>query len=183
MSVTAKISRYDSLWVRPVTASSVITAPLCGNVSMPPLAIDATRCNTSSGIFAASAAAMNVSDIAASAMLMPPDADPVMPASTVTVTASLTSGLGIDLSTSAIDTKPGSSAITPPKPSSDAVLSDASNAPATAALLPSANFGSTERHANTKTVRMPSSNAPSTPQIAATPGICVTIGLAPSAIV
>ena len=64
---------------------------------MPPLAIDATRCKTSSGIFAASAAAMNVSDIAASAMLMPPDADPVIPASTVTLMASLISGLGIEL--------------------------------------------------------------------------------------
>ena len=38
---------------------------------------------------------MKVSAIAASAMLMPPEAEPVMPASTVTVIASLTSGLGI----------------------------------------------------------------------------------------
>ena len=41
--------------------------------------------------------AMNVSAMAASAMLMPPEADPVMPASEVTVTASLTSGSGIGL--------------------------------------------------------------------------------------
>ena len=52
-------------------------------------------------MFAALAAAMNVSAIAASAMLMPPDADPVMPASAVTVIASLTSGLGIAFSASA----------------------------------------------------------------------------------
>ena len=38
--VMAKMSLYDCLWVSPATASSVITAPLCGSVSMPPLAID-----------------------------------------------------------------------------------------------------------------------------------------------
>src|ERR1700730_7914163 len=48
-----------------------MTAPLWGRVSMPPLAIDATRCSTSSGICAAFAAWINVSDIAARAMLMP----------------------------------------------------------------------------------------------------------------
>ncbi len=84
-----------------------MTAPLCGSVSMPPLAMEATRCSTSSGIFAASAAAMNVSDIAASAMLMPPEAEPVMPASTVTLIASLMSGLGIALSASAISDEAG----------------------------------------------------------------------------
>ena len=67
---------------------------------------------------------MNVSDIAASAMLMPPEAEPVMPASTVTLMASLISGLGMALSASAITVKPGSSAITPPKPYSDAVFID-----------------------------------------------------------
>ncbi len=50
---------------------------------------------------------MNVSAIAASAMLMPPDADPVMPASTVTLIASLISGLGIALSASAISDEAG----------------------------------------------------------------------------
>ena len=129
-------------------------------------------------IFAASAAAMKVSAIAASAMLIPPEAEPVMPASTVTLMASLMSGLGIALSASAISAKPGSSAITPPKPYSDAVLSDASRAPATAALLPSANLASTGRQANTNTVKMPSSSAPSTAQMAATVAIWVTIGLA-----
>src|SRR5881394_1343758 len=134
IQVTAKMSPYDVLCVSPVTASSVITAPLCGSVSMPPLAIDATRWNTSSGMCAALAAAMNVSDIAASAMLMPPDAEPVMPAKVVTVIASLISGFGIALSASATTRKPGSAAITPPKPYSDAVFIDASSEPATAAL-------------------------------------------------
>src|SRR6187455_1124648 len=131
-------------------------------------------------MFAAFAAAMNSSDIAANAMLIPPEADPVIPASTVTVTASLTSGLGIALSTAETAAKPGNSAITPPKPYSDAVLSDASNAPATAALLPSANFASTGLQANANTVRMPSSNAPSTAQMAATGPIFVMIAWPPS---
>ena len=145
-----------------------MTAPLCGNVSIPPLAIEATRCNTSSGIFAVSAAAINVSAMAASAMLMPPEAEPVMPARTVTLIASLMSGLGIALSASATTTKPGSKATTPPNPYSDAVLSDASSAPETAALLPSANLASTGRQAKANTVRIPNSSAPSTAQMAAT---------------
>lgn len=37
----------------------VMKAPLWGKVSMPPLAIEATRCRTSSGMPAALAAAMN----------------------------------------------------------------------------------------------------------------------------
>ena len=70
---------------------------------------------------------------------MPPDAEPVMPASDVTVMASLTSGLGMDFSASLMTRKPGRAAITPPKPYSEAVFIAASNAPLTAALLPSAN--------------------------------------------
>ncbi|MNL10370.1 hypothetical protein D3C87_1311680 [compost metagenome] len=123
-----------------MTASRVITAPLCGRVSMPPLAIAATRCSTSSGMFAAWAALMNCSDIAASAMLMPPEAEPVMPASRVTVIASLTSGSGMLLSQSASTRKPGKDAITAPKPYSEAVFIAASNAPLTALLLPSASL-------------------------------------------
>ena len=87
------------------------------------------------------------------------------------------------LSASAITVKPGSSAITPPKPYSDAVFIAASRAPATAALLPSANFASTGRQANTNTVKIPSSSAPSTAQIAATLPIWVTIGLLPPSVI
>src|SRR4029079_11031546 len=104
------------------------------------------------------------------------NAEQVMPASTVTVTASLTSGLGIALSAAETAAKPGNSAITPPNPYSDAVLSDASKAPATAALLPSANFASTGRQAKRNTVAIPRSSAPSTAHIAATGPICVMIG-------
>src|SRR5262249_979455 len=127
--------------------------------------------------------AMNVSDMAASAMLMPPEADPVMPASTVTVMASLTSGLGIDLSSSAITVNPGNSAMTPPNPYSDAVLTDPNTAPPTPPFLPPANFSTTARQAKTNTARMPKINAPSPAQMAATAGIWVTIGLPPSVIV
>ena len=45
---------------RPVTASSVMTAPLWGGVSMPPLAIAAIRWNTSSGMSAALAIPMPI---------------------------------------------------------------------------------------------------------------------------
>ncbi len=79
--------------VSPVTASSVMTAPLCG--TMPPLVMANTRCSTSSGICAAFALAMNVSDMAASAILMPPDVDPVIPASELTEIAALMSGFGM----------------------------------------------------------------------------------------
>jgi len=58
------------------------------------------------------AAAMKLSAIVASAMLMPPEADPVMPASAVTVMASLTSTPGIACMPCAITRKPGSAAIT-----------------------------------------------------------------------
>ena len=55
---------------------------------------------------AAWALAMKVSAMAASAMPMPPEAEPVMPASEVTVIASLISGLGIAESASATTRKP-----------------------------------------------------------------------------
>src|SRR3974390_2165609 len=58
----------------------------------------------------------------------------------------------------------------------------ASSAPATAALLPSANFARTGRQANANTVRMPRSSAPSTAQIAAKGPTFVTMGWLPSVI-
>ncbi|MCY1545908.1 hypothetical protein D9M68_818730 [compost metagenome] len=83
---------------------------------------------------------MNCSDMAARAMLMPPDAEPVMPARVVTVMASLTSGSGMLLSAFASTRNPGSEAITAPKPYSEAVFIAASKAPETAVLLPSASL-------------------------------------------
>src|SRR5687768_5039874 len=110
---------------------------------MPPDAIAETRCSTSIGMPAALALAMNVSAIAARAMLMPPDAEPVMPARAVTVMASLTSGLGIAASALATTRKPGRAAMTAPKPYSDAVFIAASRAPPIADLLPSAKLAIT----------------------------------------
>src|SRR3546814_14345075 len=89
-------------------------APLYGRLSMPPLAMEATRCSTSRGMPAASPAAANCSAIAASAIDSPPEADPVIPASDVTVIASLTNGSGTALSASFTTRKPGSAAITAP---------------------------------------------------------------------
>jgi hypothetical protein len=149
---------------------------------MPPLAIDATRWSTSNGMPAAVAAALNSSAMAASAMLMPPEAEPVMPASVVTVIASLTSGFGIARSPSAMTRKPGRAAITPPKPYSDAVFMAASSEPLTAARVPSAKRWLTGLKAKTSTVRMPRSSAPSTAQIAATEAtfVCTGLGIASS---
>ena len=74
--------------------------------------------------------------------------------------------------------KPGSAAITAPKPYSEAVFIDASRAPPIADLLPSANFSFSWRNANANTSRMPTSSAPSTAQIATT-GVTSTVsGLA-----
>src|SRR5687768_9328151 len=145
---------------------------------MPPEAIAATRWNTSSGIPAACALAMKVSAIAANAMLMPPEAEPVMPASAVTATASLTSGFGIAASASAITRKPGNAAITAPKPYSEAVFIEASKAPPIADFVPSAKLAITGFQAKASTVAMPTNNAPSTAQIAATLEISCTTGAA-----
>ena len=74
--------------------------------------------------------------------------------------------------------KPGSAAITAPKPYSEAVFIAASSEPATAACVPSANRSATGRKAKTRTVRMPSSKAPSTAQMATTEVTLVGIGVA-----
>jgi len=106
--------------------------------------------------------------MAASAMLMLPEAEPVMPASAVTVMASLTSGLGMAFNASATTMNPGNDAMTPPKPYSEAVFIDASREPAIAALVPSANLAMTCLNANTSTHTIPTISAASTAQIAAT---------------
>ena len=137
-------------------------APLCGSVSIPPHAIAATRCSTSNGMFAATAAALNCTAIAASARLRPPEAEPVMPASAVTVTASLTRGFEIAFIADWIATNPGSAAITAPKPNSDAVLSVASRQPVIATWLALANDTLTRAQAITTTVAMPRRSAAST---------------------
>ncbi|MNH23466.1 hypothetical protein D3C79_833630 [compost metagenome] len=126
---------------------------------------------------AALAAAIKLSDIAARAMLMPPEAEPVMPASRVTVIASLTSGLGMARSASASTRNPGSEAITAPKPYSEAVFIAASKAPLTALLLPSARRFLIAPKPATSTSRMPSSNAASTAQIAVSLAISVCTGV------
>jgi hypothetical protein len=85
------------------------------------------------------AAWMNWSDMAASAMLMPPEAEPVMPASEVT-DRRIHQRVGHAAQRLAHHRKPGSAAITPPKPYSEAVFMAASSAPPTAALVPSAKL-------------------------------------------
>ncbi len=125
---------------------------------------------------AAFAAWMKVSDMAASAMLMPPEAEPVMPASVVTVMASVDQRVRNGLERIGDHGEAGQRRDMPPKPYSDAVFIDASSAPATACLVPSAKRALTGLNANTSTVRMPSSKAASTAQTAAILPISVTSG-------
>ena len=70
-----------------------MTAPLCGSVSMPPDAMDATRCNSSGDIPIRSAQARYFGPNVSSAILIPPEAEPVTPDKTLTVTASESSGV------------------------------------------------------------------------------------------
>ncbi len=72
--------------------------------------------------------------------------------------------------------KPGSAAITAPKPYSDAVFMAARSAPAIASLVPTAKLVMTGFQANAMTDRMPTSSAPSTAQMATTDEICCTTG-------
>ena len=83
-------------------------------------------------------------------------------------TAWLTRGLGIACNALATTRKPGRAAMTAPKPYSEAVFIDASMAPLTAFLVPSAKLANTGFHANAITDTMPTSSAPWTAQIAAT---------------
>lgn len=145
---------------------------------MPPLAIEATRCSTSMGIPEACALAMNWSAMAPSAMLMPPEADPVMPASAVTEIASLTRGFGIAFRPSATVRKPAREAMTAPKPYSEAVFIVASRDPLMAGLALSAKDVTTGRHARAKTLRIPTSRAPSTAQMAVLAATGTLTGLA-----
>ena len=91
-----------------------------------------------------------------------------MPASALTDTAALTSGFGIDFSAPPTTTKPGSAAITPPKPYSEAVFIEASSAPPIAAFVPVAKRWRTRLNAVKTTSRMPAMSAPSTDHTATT---------------
>ena len=158
-----------------------MTAPLCGSVSMPPLAIAATRCSTSSGMLRgvrrrdervghrrerdAHAARRRAGDAGERG-----DRDGLVD-----------ERIGNRSSARRATTrKPGSAAITPPKPYSDAVFIDASSAPATAALLPSANRS---QHAARRRTRRPSgcraAARPRPPRSRPPDAILVTIGLQP----
>src|SRR5208283_4311582 len=102
-----------------------MTAPLFGNVSHPPEAMDATLCRISGDIPMELAQASQSLDRRSSANDMPPDAEPVISAKVVTDTASETRGVPpifIPSKAAAIDLKPGSAAMTLPYPTSEAVF-------------------------------------------------------------
>src|SRR5271157_406045 len=115
--VIIPMSAYDCLCVSPHTASRVITAPLCGRVSQPPEAIEAIRWRTSGESPTEFAHASQSLDMRSSAIDMPPEAEPVMPARVVTDTASDQSGVTPSLiprRKAAIDLNPGKAAMTLP---------------------------------------------------------------------
>ena len=93
-----------------------MTAPLCGSASNPPEDSAVTRCISSMLIPCSWPIVANCSPSVFSAMDMPPEADPVMPASTFTATDSDATGLfGNRPSTaSRISAKAGSEAMTAP---------------------------------------------------------------------
>ena len=97
-------------------ASRVMTAPLWGSASKPPEDSAVTRCISSMLMPCSRAMAANCSPRACRAMDMPPEAEPVIPASTFTATASEATGfVGNSPSTaSRMMAKAGSEAITAP---------------------------------------------------------------------
>ena len=106
--------------------------------------------------------------MAASAMLMPPDAEPVMPASELTETAAFTSGFGMPFSASLTTMKPGSAR----DHAAEAVLGRGVHGRQQRAgdrcLRAAREALATRPKAVSTTSRMPSSSAPSTDQIAST---------------
>src|SRR5690606_1716793 len=105
--------------------------------------------------------------IVARVILNPPDADPVMPASVVVVTASLTSGSRKTFPSPLLTVlNAGKEAITAPNPYSEAVLSVASNAPPTDRFKPAVRLFFILPNENKITTRIPMINPPDTAQIA-----------------
>ena len=78
--VIAKMYGYASRCVNPQIARRMMTAPLWGNVSMPPADMEAIRCNTSGSVPMLATSSRYFCPMMSRAMLIPPDADPVMPA-------------------------------------------------------------------------------------------------------
>src|SRR6478735_1908508 len=146
-----------------------MTAPLWGSESIPPEAIAITRCMTSGGMLYWAAASIYFSPITLSAIPIPPEADPVIPAKTLVVTAPLTSGfVNICETPSRTMLKPGSAAIIPPNPYSEAVFMVASKAPPMLILIPSLNLDCTSLQLYNMVEIIPNNRASSTDQIPVT---------------
>jgi len=147
--------------VRPVTASTVMTAPLWGRSSIPPLAIEVTRCITSNGIPAVCAMEIKRVDIAAKAIPKPPEAEPVMPASVVVVMEAFKSGCEMVPRVSRTATKPGSAEITAPKPYSEPGIHRCQQSAAYGQLRTLCDLESQPRYPITTTMAIPITSAPS----------------------
>ena len=105
------------MWVEPQTASRVTTAPLWGRLSSVPAPMTATRWSSAGSIPCSPARRMKVGPSASSAMVSPPEAEPVSAERTFVATASDTNGPPPMLSTqSRTKVNAGSAATTAPKP-------------------------------------------------------------------
>ena len=107
-----------------------MTAPLCGSVSMPPEAIDGDPMEQLGADPLGAGQLQVAAPITSSAIDSPPDAEPVIPASTLTATASETRTCRLTRKTPPwIAWKPGKVLTTLPNPTSEAVLKIASSGP------------------------------------------------------
>ena len=118
---------------------------MCGRVSRPPEATDATLCRASGLRFGSLAAnSIYFGPNASRAIPIPPEAEPVAPASTDTAIASEIRGVpGIPRSIVVNVAKPGTDLTTPPKPLAAAVLPIDIRPPAAPSLIA---FGNSLAH-------------------------------------
>ena len=124
--------------VSPHIARSVTSAPQCGTGSIPIDDIAMILCNASRGIPCAAAICAHWSPNILSAIVKPPDAEPVIPPIIFVVMTADTKGPAlspIPIKISFIGKKPGILTITEPKAKPDATLSTAAQEDAAPKLI------------------------------------------------
>ena len=111
-------------------ASNVTSAPQCGTGSMPTEAIATILWSASSGMFCAAAICAHVSPSIESAIVKPPDAEPVIPPMMFVVTTAETKGPALSprpTRISFIGKKPGMLTMTEPNAKPDATFKTAAH--------------------------------------------------------
>ena len=114
--------------VKPQIASKVTSAPACGTGSIPIEEIAMILCNASSGIPCAVAIAAHCSPSIESAIVKPPDAEPVIPPIIFVVTTAATKGpafSAMSVKIAFIGKNPGIITITLPNANPDATFKTA----------------------------------------------------------